>query len=80
MTIDVGALQGIAVVERSATVAGAYTGRLLAALGADVIMVEPPAGHALRGVPPLIPGSGTSSTTHTPTTPHPTTRTTRRLL
>jgi crotonobetainyl-CoA:carnitine CoA-transferase CaiB-like acyl-CoA transferase len=61
MTADGGPLEGIIVVERSSTAAGAYAGRLLAALGADVIMVEPPGGHALRGVPPLIPGSGTSS-------------------
>jgi crotonobetainyl-CoA:carnitine CoA-transferase CaiB-like acyl-CoA transferase len=61
MTTDGGPLQGTAVVERSATAAGAYAGRLLAALGADVIMVEPAGGHALRRVPPLIPGSGTSS-------------------
>jgi crotonobetainyl-CoA:carnitine CoA-transferase CaiB-like acyl-CoA transferase len=61
MTTDGGPLQGITVVERSATAAGAYAGRLLAVLGADVIMVEPTAGHALRRVPPLLPGTGISS-------------------
>ena len=34
------------VVERSRGVAAAYAGRLLAAMGADVILVEPPCGNA----------------------------------
>jgi crotonobetainyl-CoA:carnitine CoA-transferase CaiB-like acyl-CoA transferase len=61
MTVGESPLQGITVVERSGTVAGAYTGRLLAVLGAETIMVEPPDGHPLRRVPPLLPGPGPGS-------------------
>ncbi len=53
-------LAGIRVVERTCGVGGAYAGRLLATLGADTMMIEPPAGHALRRTPPLLP-SGQSS-------------------
>ncbi|HEY5477405.1 MAG TPA: CoA transferase, partial [Tepidiformaceae bacterium] len=45
-------LEGSRVIELSADVAGAFTGRLLAAYGADVIVVEPPTGHAIRSLPP----------------------------
>ncbi len=45
-------LQGSRVIEISADVAGAFTGRLLAAYGADVIVVEPPAGHVIRSMSP----------------------------
>jgi benzylsuccinate CoA-transferase BbsE subunit len=45
-------LAGCRVVERSRTVAAAYAGRLLAAMGADVLMVEPPCGSPLRKAPP----------------------------
>ncbi|MBM3139117.1 MAG: CoA transferase [Chloroflexi bacterium] len=45
-------LDGLRVVELSADVAGAFTGRLLAAYGADVIVVEPPGGHVVRRLPP----------------------------
>lgn len=41
-------LEGMRVVELSNDVAGGLTGRLLAAYGADVIVVEPPGGHATR--------------------------------
>ncbi|MFC4625746.1 CoA transferase [Daeguia caeni] len=54
-------LHGIRVVEVAATVAGAYAGRLLEAMGADVIMVEPPAGSALRQVPPFLGDTGISA-------------------
>ena len=47
-------LTGCRVVERSRSVAGAYTGRLLAAMGATVVMVEPPEGSTLRTAPPLL--------------------------
>lgn len=45
------------VIECSRTVAAAYAGRLLAALGAEVVMLEPPAGSPLRAAPPLLPGT-----------------------
>jgi crotonobetainyl-CoA:carnitine CoA-transferase CaiB-like acyl-CoA transferase len=51
----------VTVIERTHTVAGSYTARLLAGLGASVVLVEPPGGHALRWEPPLLPGSVTSS-------------------
>ena len=47
-------LTGCRVIEHSRTVAAAYAGRLLAALGATVIMIEPPAGSPLRSAPPLV--------------------------
>ncbi|GAA5542022.1 MULTISPECIES: CoA transferase [Brucella] len=47
-------LHGIRVVEVSSTVAGAYAGRLLEAMGAEVILIEPPTGSPLRTVPPII--------------------------
>ena len=45
-------LEGTRVVEFSTDVAGAFTGRLLALYGADVIVVEPPRGHPIRHLPP----------------------------
>src|ERR671918_1006442 len=41
----------------------AMTGRILADLGADVVMVEPPEGHPLRALPPrfLAWGAGKQS-------------------
>jgi crotonobetainyl-CoA:carnitine CoA-transferase CaiB-like acyl-CoA transferase len=47
-------LQGIRVVELSNEVAGAFAGRLLANYGADVVVIEPPAGHAVRHAPPRL--------------------------
>ena len=41
-------LAGCRVVERSRTVAAACAGRLLAAMGAQVVMLEPEAGSPLR--------------------------------
>lgn len=41
-------LDGVRVVELTTGVAGAYAGRLLAVLGADVIKVEPPGGDIVR--------------------------------
>ena len=46
-------LCGIRVVERAGGVAGAWAGRLLAAMGAEVIMAEPPSLNPLRGEAPL---------------------------
>ena len=47
-----GALAGVRVLDL-ADRTGAFAGRLLAALGADVIRVEPPGGDAMRRVPPF---------------------------
>lgn len=47
-----GVLAGMRIVELSTNVAGGYAGRLLAMYGADVIVVEPDGGHALRSLPP----------------------------
>jgi len=49
------------VIERSRTVAGAYAGRMLAALGAEVVMLEPPGGSRLRSSPPLLGEGGASA-------------------
>jgi len=49
-------LAGCVVVERSRTVAAAYAGRLLATMGADVVMLEPEAGSPLRKAPPMLDG------------------------
>ena len=45
------ALDGLCVIEISETPAGAYAGRLLAGMGAEVLMVEAPGGTALRRRP-----------------------------
>jgi crotonobetainyl-CoA:carnitine CoA-transferase CaiB-like acyl-CoA transferase len=39
-----------------ADASGAFAGRVLAALGADVVLVEPPGGHPMRRQPPLATG------------------------
>lgn len=54
-------LSGIRVLERADGVAAAYAGRMLAALGAETIMVEPAKGSALRREAPFLPG-GASAT------------------
>ncbi|MDM0074730.1 CoA transferase [Variovorax sp. J2P1-59] len=54
-------LSGCRVVERSRTVAAAYAGRLLAAMGAQVVMLEPEEGSALRQAPPLLEETGESA-------------------
>jgi crotonobetainyl-CoA:carnitine CoA-transferase CaiB-like acyl-CoA transferase len=45
---DAGALAGLAVLDLSDDLAGAYSTKILADLGADVVMVEPPGGAPLR--------------------------------
>ena len=40
-------LHGLCVLDISQTLAGAYAGRMLSDAGAEVIMVEPPAGDSL---------------------------------
>ncbi|MBO0730955.1 MAG: CoA transferase [Acidimicrobiaceae bacterium] len=47
-----GAMEGITVVEL-ASEWGAYAGKVLAELGADVVLVEPPEGHPTRGYGPF---------------------------
>ncbi|ROZ68796.1 CoA transferase [Ramlibacter sp. WS9] len=54
-------LAGCRVLERSRTVAAAYAGRLLAAMGAEVVMLEPPGGSPLREAPPLLADTGESA-------------------
>jgi crotonobetainyl-CoA:carnitine CoA-transferase CaiB-like acyl-CoA transferase len=54
-------LMGCRVVEHSRTVAAAYAGRLLAAMGATVVMVEPLEGSPLRTAPPLLDGAAQSA-------------------
>jgi crotonobetainyl-CoA:carnitine CoA-transferase CaiB-like acyl-CoA transferase len=54
-------LAGCRVIERSRTVAAAYAGRLLASMGATVVMVEPPEGSPLRAEPPMLDGTGHSA-------------------
>lgn len=55
-------LAGCRVVEHSRTAAAAYAGRLLAVMGADVVMIEPPGGSVLRTAPPLLDeGKGPSA-------------------
>jgi crotonobetainyl-CoA:carnitine CoA-transferase CaiB-like acyl-CoA transferase len=50
-------LSGFRVVEISRTVAAAYAGKLLAAMGATVVMLEPSGGSPLRAAPPLLEGT-----------------------
>ncbi len=47
-------LDGVRVIDVSGE-AAAYTGRMFADLGADVVLVEPPAGSPARQVPPNVP-------------------------
>ncbi len=49
-------MHGVSVVELAGGVAGAWCGRLLGQMGAEVFVVEPPAGSALRTRPPLLAG------------------------
>jgi len=51
-----GALAGVRVLDLCDE-KGAFAGKLLAGLGADVILVEPPGGSALRRVPPFWQGA-----------------------
>ncbi|HVM52676.1 MAG TPA: CoA transferase [Acidimicrobiales bacterium] len=51
-TVAPGALDGVTVVELASD-AAAFAGKLLADLGADVVLVEPPGGHRSRGYGPF---------------------------
>jgi crotonobetainyl-CoA:carnitine CoA-transferase CaiB-like acyl-CoA transferase len=54
-------LAGCRVLEHSRTVAAAYAGRLLATMGATVVMAEPPSGSPLRTEPPLLDAANHSA-------------------
>ncbi|MCA9848958.1 MAG: CoA transferase, partial [Dehalococcoidia bacterium] len=54
-------MQGLRVVDLSDDVAGAYATRWLAALGADVVKVEPPEGDQTRRLGPRRVDSGETS-------------------
>lgn len=54
-------LSGCRVLERSGTVAAAYAGRLLATMGAHVVMLEPTGGSPLRRAAPLLDEGGESA-------------------
>lgn len=51
-----GPLEGIRVLDL-ADESGAYAGRILADLGAEVLLVEPPTGCRVRDLRPLVPGA-----------------------
>lgn len=48
------AVRGTRVLDLSNSITGAYTARLLASVGADVTIGEPPGGSPLRQAPPLL--------------------------
>jgi benzylsuccinate CoA-transferase BbsE subunit len=53
--MQAGALAGLRVVDLASR-QGAFAGKLLADLGADVVKVEPPGGDAMRSIPPFWQG------------------------
>jgi crotonobetainyl-CoA:carnitine CoA-transferase CaiB-like acyl-CoA transferase len=50
-----GALSGLRVLDASESVAGQFACRMLADFGAEVILIEPPAGSPIRNMPPFDP-------------------------
>ncbi len=60
-SVDNQPLAGCRVIERSRSVAAAYAGKLLAAMGARVVLLEPEDGSALRRAPPWLEGSQESA-------------------
>src|SRR3990172_1451022 len=58
------ALEGLTAVELCGDVAGAYAGKLLADLGARVVLIEPAGGHPLRQRPPIVARTGESALFH----------------
>ena len=56
-------LEGVRVLDLAKLIPGARRGGALAALGADVVRVEQPAGTYLRRVPPLVHGLSLLSAT-----------------
>jgi crotonobetainyl-CoA:carnitine CoA-transferase CaiB-like acyl-CoA transferase len=55
-----GALAGLRVIDISENVAGQFCCRMLADYGADVMLVEPPGGSAIRAMPPFRTEAGAS--------------------
>ena len=53
--MSLGPWAGLRVLERTG-LTGAYATRMWAALGADIVVAEPPDGHVLRHLPPFAPG------------------------
>jgi crotonobetainyl-CoA:carnitine CoA-transferase CaiB-like acyl-CoA transferase len=51
-------LTGLRVVANASGVAAAYAARMLGAMGAETVLVEPPQGSLLRREPPFLPGAG----------------------
>src|SRR5262245_59134392 len=47
-------LTGLRIILTARGVAAAYAGRLLGTMGAEVVLVEPPAGSPLRRQPPFL--------------------------
>lgn len=60
-SVDNQPLAGCRVIERSRSVAAAYAGKLLAAMGARVVLLEPEDGSALRRAPPWLEGTQESA-------------------
>lgn len=50
----IGAYRNLRVIDLSNRLSGAYAARLFADFGAEVILLEPPQGHALRHEPPFL--------------------------
>ncbi len=59
-----GALEELVVVDLTTGLSGAYAGKLLADLGARVMMLEPPGGSPLRSRPPLAPDGSSAMFVH----------------
>jgi crotonobetainyl-CoA:carnitine CoA-transferase CaiB-like acyl-CoA transferase len=53
--MNVAALNGLTVLDASESIAGQFCGRMFADYGADVTLIEPPAGSALRRMAPFDP-------------------------
>jgi crotonobetainyl-CoA:carnitine CoA-transferase CaiB-like acyl-CoA transferase len=49
-------LSGLRIIVRASGVAAAYAARMLATMGAEAILLEPPGGSPLRAEPPFLPG------------------------
>jgi len=61
MAVTPALLSNVRVVVHAWGVAAAYAARMLGTMGADVTLVEPPEGSALRREPPVLPDSTTSA-------------------